>query len=127
MCTGSDPITNGAPFDVPPHLVHVNNTIIFPPASPAFKFNGFEWTDASAGVVDINLNFQIENIYKGRYDNSADWCNTKGAIFFALPFMTCACTRVTMNLCTSKPLWEVNLTMNAVPNQRFLVPADCFS
>lgn len=84
MCTGSDPITNGAPFDVPPHLVHVNNTIIFPPASPAFKFNGFEWTDASAGMVDINLNFQIENFYKGRYEKSADWCNTKGAKFFRI-------------------------------------------
>jgi len=86
MCTGSDPITNGVPFDFPQQLVHVNNTIIYQQAPLSLiKLNSFEWADASAGMVDINTEFLVDELFSNYFNpngNPADWCDIKGVNFF---------------------------------------------
>jgi len=86
MCTGSDPITNGVPFDVPQQFVHNNNAMIYQRAPLSLiKLKSFEWADASVGMVDINTEFFSDNVYSDILNpngTSADWCNTKGVNFF---------------------------------------------
>jgi len=87
MCTGSDPIVNGAPFAVPQQFVHVNNTIVHPIPNYYLNLNSFEWTDASAGLVDVNMDFNVDHVsHKLFYPNGTipDWCNTKGGKYFRL-------------------------------------------